>query len=1364
MKQLTNNRSNSPSWPIKALTSAVTIGIVGLVPANSATPTPDRKPIGDLEIYRAAKPGSASIFMMLDTSGSMDKRSIGEDYDSSYSSSCSEDSVNSAKIKAVVYKRKNKLTPSGALFKDDDGNLVKILDLDNTEDTITFTPKGCTNRSGVTRYSRLTRLQIALIELLADRVYNNSNNLKDTGSLPDDYAIGLGNYSYNGNGRSGVVLTPTQELTAEQRVALIEKIKVLQATGGTPTAHAFAESGAYMMGTTTASDIKTVGERGVSGRYYQYRKCVTNDNSLSLDISLNSYVYACSNWGAWSSQPNILPSYDSSVNIAVGNSNDVRYYQGSKNADSGFINSVSIAKAGGKYESPLSSKECSGNGIYLLTDGQPQIVTEDGRNYESLVGSSNRAKTLMNLSLQGVEDPLSVTTCNGLTGGDASGAWGCMASYAALLRNRASNSKGLPIKTATVGFGKSFNGLTGKKTITVNGESKEIVDCDSGFTTGNDKVGQDTRNLCKLGERKGDNQVKTFGDGGFYYTEESDDIAKSIVDFSASLVNIINTAPSGTITIPEDPYRAANQLPYAYLPMLDPDIISAASIWKGNLKKYNLDQGTLFGNGSNKLYKDVAGNLDENTQDVWQTADFQVGNKTANNDIAAGGVYAQLKTPSSGLGTVRTLYVEDYTTAGNKTPILRKVGVNSSGKPFGFDALVDTVAYSQLNQRRLLSFLGFGQVLTNDGQPTTPITTATKDLSLAQPTAEIKLLGGVVHSKPEAISYGSKLDEKGNITNPREDYLLFGSMDGALHLVDAKEGKEEVAIIPRQMLINQPEALVEGSKKADIGKPYFGVDAPWLVKTDYTYDLVGKKVTVDTASGKGMFAYGGLRMGGEAFYGMDINKKSEPKMLFTITPQGVVSTTSAASSTTGFARLGQIWSKPVAAKIRLTKGSNTKKNAAPTDVLIFGGGYDMQYEVDGYVPTTNAPAKGNAIYMINAKTGKLLWSTSSESTTGANVKTDTMINSITGGIAVLDRDNDGLMDHLYAADLGGQVFRADFENARIAQFGFTAVDSFSNKGVTRILDAAPTDKKLAYRFYESPVVSFYRREKGPDTGKLFAMVNVISGNRSAPLSKQRTNTYANRVYGIIDNDVTNKDLYLSGFSKSIVNLTEAKLVNLGTTIPTIGAATAEADRQAKKDAAIASMIGTAKNGTTDAVAATKNGWYYPLTRFDGYNNVRYNKGMGPSTVINNLLYTTVYNPDKIYGNTASCSAKITGGSERQIYCLPYGVCMDNASSTGTGGFTPAGQGIQELAIGAYNAANTDIKVLIGTTTISERIEAANRAKYGKDDFKDDSNIKDLYSGENNGTTQDNGDGSAVEYLFNERYTLQPKAWYERKKQ
>lgn len=1335
MKHQANLRSNRQSWPIKLLTATIMLGLTGPLAQADIT----RKPIGDLEIYKAAKPGTATIFMMLDISGSMDQRSIKNDY-TEFSKDCSEKEIKSDKISLVVYNRTPKLAADGSIIKDDDGNSIMVPDFNSIKDTINYTPEGCESKK-VIRFSRMERLKLALIELIADNVYDNKGKLKDTGTLADDYAIGVGAFSHQSDGKSGYVLSPTRTLTPDQRIELIDQIKGLVANGGTPTAPALAESGAYMMGTRTSPNTKVVGER--KGFFYrEYRQCQKNENTLSYDSNLDENVYACSQWGSWKSNSSTIPNYDTeSGNV---------YYLG-YNAYSGFGNSVESAKTPSKryYQSPLNDDECSGNGIYLLTDGEPSNNISDSDSID-----------IMNRSLTG-SNSLSMSSCDnssstGLSGSSKQG-WGCMATYSQLLRNPANPGK-LPIKTATVGFGKSFAGLTGTRSIIVNGKSKEVIDCDSGNAGKN----SDVRNLCRLGERKGDSEVKTFGDGGFYYTEESSEIAASVVDFASGLVQIINTAPSGTITIPDDPYRASNQLPYAYLPMLDPEIVSANSIWRGNLKKYNLDQGTLFGQSNSKLYKDIAGDLDEDTQDIWQAANFTVEGKTANNDIAAGGVYAQLQAPSDGLGSVRTIYVEDYKTSSDKTPILRKLTVDGSGKPVGFGDLKDTVAYSQINQRRLLSFLGFDDVLTNDGQPTTPLTTLTKNLTLTKPTKETKVLGGVVHSKPEAISYGSTLDEKGNITDEREDYVLFGSMDGALHLVDAADGKEEVAIIPRQMLINQSDALVSGSFKDDIGQPYFGVDAPWLVKTDYNYDLPNKRVTVDTATGKGMFAYGGLRMGGEALYGMNITTKSTPKILFTITPQGVSSATSGKSATTGFERLGQIWSKPVAAKIRLTKGSSTTKNTAPTDVLIFGGGYDMRYEEDDYVPTSTKPAKGSAIYMVNAQTGELIWSTSSAATSGKNVKTDNMINSITGGITVLDRDNDGLIDHIYAADLGGQVFRADFENARIEQFGFAAVSAFSNKGVTRILNVAPTDKKLAYRFYESPIVSFFRREGGPDNGKLFAMVNVISGNRSAPLSILRdNNANANRVYGIIDNDVTHADLFKSGFSKTVANLTEAKLVNLGDEIPKIASQTTDPTRKAKKDAAIAAMIGKAQSGGTAAVAASKNGWYYPLTRFDGYSNVRYNKGIGDSVVINNLLYTSVYNPDKVYGNTASCTAKISGGSERQIYCLPYGVCMEDTSMSGTGGFVPAGQGIQELALGAYNDKNTDIKVLIGTSTITERIKAANRAKYGKDGVKDKSNIKDLYSGTDK-ATQENGDGSAVEYLFNERYTMQPKAWYERK--
>ncbi len=1362
MTYINNKQSKPRTWRIKTLTTAVLVGLtMTSVSVNSAI---NSKRIGDLEIYKAAEQGSATIFMMLDVSSSMDtgsiKRDYGEecdDYEDDYNDESDEPRPDGSYKEDDDYQKivAEKIT---AIVRNDDGSV---------RETVVYEPRGCIIENEYAdknspdskprpRFTRLTRLKMALIELLADEVYKGkagfkpSNKLANKGSLPDSYEIGMGYYS--DAGYEGVVLVPTRALTADQRAELLVAAENLSYNSGTPTAQAIAEAGAYMMGTTTAADdnsIKVVAQRGTNYRGKKsYRNCTSNETTLSYDRLLKANVYACKNdnygydnnrndnWTDWEESSsnrntNNLEVYDTSHGYGK-----VYYYATGNLKYSGFHKSVPTSKKpdGLSYSSPMTADQCSGNGIYFLTDGEPY------RSGDSI------AKNVMNISLRGTSS--SVDQCNALPETRGEAAWGCIGEYATLLRDPANNLLNRPIKTAAVGFGKTFAGLTGTREITVNDKTKIITDCESGSTS------TDARNLCRLGEiqREVNGVDATLGGGGFYYTEESDDIAKSIISFAGELTQIIDTAPSGTITIPNDPYQVSNQLAYAYLPMLDPKIASSTSIWRGNLKKYKLDQGTLFGKNNKKLYKNVAGDLDANTPDLWQK-----NNLTQSNKIDVGGFYAQLKAPNiTNINNIRTIYVEDYEDENKQKTILRKLSV-INGKADGFDnnngtdgfgRLIDTDTYTPLNQRRLLSFMGFDSVLDKDGIPTS--TTSIKDLVLPAPTKEIRVLGGVVHSKPSAVSYSATLDDNGRIDSDldtREDYVLFGSMEGALHLADTKKGEETFAIIPRQMLINQPEALVDGSEKNKIGEPYFGIDAPWLVTTDYKYDLDNKKVKVDTKSKNGMFAYGGLRMGGEAIYGMDISNTAEPKMLFAITPDG---RNNDDGTERRFTRLGQIWSKPTAAKIRWEKDKDPRK------VLIFGGGYDDRYEDDTYSATSNDPARGNAIYMIDAITGRLLWSTSNENGVLRNTKTDEMIHSVVGEITVLDRDNDGLVDHIYAADLGGQVFRADFENARPAKSSIPAIDNFSNKQVVRVLSASNgIDSKLAYRFYERPVVSFYRNQGGANNGKIFALVNVISGNRSAPLSTLRSNnTYANRIYGIIDSDVTRSDLY-TATTLTVKNLTETNLVNLASTLGT-------SPNEAKKKQVQALMIGKAASGNNAAVAA-KNGWYYPLTRFDGYNNVRYNKGVGDSVAINSLLYTTVYNPDKQYSSVNSCSAKISGGSERQLYCLPYGICMDETSKSGTGGFVPAGQGIQELTLGAFNKDNTNLKVLIGTTTITDRILVSNRVDYGVGSkvtndkgVKVDSNIKGL-----TGVTVDSSDGSAPEYIFNERYTFQPKVWYER---
>lgn len=493
---------------------------------------------------------------------------------------------------------------------------------------------------------------------------------------------------------------------------------------------------------------------------------------------------------------------------------------------------------------------------------------------------------------------------------------------------------------------------------------------------------------------------------------------------------------------------------------------------------------------------------------------------------------------------------------------------------------------------------------------------------------------------------------------------------------------------------------------------------------------------------------------------MDLTNLTAPSLVFTLTP-----------STSGLSRLGQIWAKPTMAKIK------TSATDTGTKVLIFGGGYDTCYEDEGYQigtttstltnqrgqacnRATDTQAVGNAVYMVNAKTGALIWSANhtANSVAGAtNTVNTNLVHSIVAGITVLDRNNDGLMDGIYFADLGGQVFRADFTNAgfNTGTKATAATTGFSNTRVVRLLQPAyDTSETVQYnhRFYERPVVSFYRNGSN---NKLFAVVNVLSGDRSSPLSKLRNdNQYADRLYGLFDTDVTLPDaeLFANGFTPSVTDATHQLLA-----LPTAVGTTAPFSLAQKN-----SQINVLKAGATSDGNAV-HGWYYPLTRFDGFANVKYTKGIGRAEVIDSFLYTTAYNPDMAYGTAESCAAKIRGGSERQLYCLPYGICLDDASANGTGGFIRAGQGLQELTLGPRSASLPNQRLLIGTRSIAQRVN--DRVSFGNDANKllqGDAVAQglDMSSQPLAGLDQSLGDGSAPEMIYNERYTFKPITWYE----
>ena len=1195
---------------------------------------------------------------------------------------------------------------------------------------------------------------------------------------------------------------------------------VTKSSSGTPTAHAYAEAGAYMMGTGTGTDSSLnsisniriiydgymVKQKSASEDKQIYFVCVelgTNDttaigatvkqcvnnwpgrdgNNISNGTVSGGIYYPLTTggWGRITNQADFKNKVKDATNKTVDMKNlwdtydtlpvgwryggwlkvaqeplDIEpivgtvwgYGEGitglvsyrtnpftlktdlADNNVGGFRYSAADTKNGSSntYIKGSSKESCDSNGIYFLTDGAPNSTKDSMAraimNY-SLAGSTSISGTPTGL----VSPKLQSNLFPGETGG-----WEYIGEYAKRLYDPARNPAGTSIRTAVAGFGSSFAGIP-KKT-------DGTYDCEAATNI-------DAKNACKWGG-------KEYGNGGFFYAETSLDIANSVQKFITDLNQTINTIPAGTISVPDDPYQTSATLPFAYLPLLEPKVGDNYKVWPGNLKKYDTKNGTLYGRNGSRLYNSKSGALNDSTPDLWQPVPAL---SSGNSAVTAGGFYAQLTAPNlQSPASTRNVFVENYKLGNSGNPIpegVSKIGVNSSGKPTGLSEVNDAAYESGRtllqSKRLLLNFLGYNIPYGDD-----PILDNTLIYNLEMqkylPPSPIRQLGGVVHSKPALVSYSAEVDAAGNVTaDNRDDYLLFGSMDGALHLVDAKSGKEQWALVLQEMFRRQPEALVPGAMMTGSEGLSFGVDAPWLVSAKYRYGsetatggTKTRKVSLykpnandindvtNTSNFLPLAAYGGFRMGADGLYALDLADKNLPKILFSITPDTVNATPVLHQNINGvqtttvngdYSNVGQIWNTVTTARLNQAKGDSKYK-----DVIIFGGGYDMGYENPQFVPNTTT--KGHSVYIADAETGEKIWSWN-----------NSYNHSIVAGVTALDRNNDGLFDHLYFADMGGNVFRADFINEK--------GKAFSNVRVVRILNGSNIGNTvinpIAYRFYNRPVVSFYQ----DSANSLFALINIASGDRSSPLSKHRTDIkQANRVYGIIDSDVTRADVLTAQLSTLTINE-----LNSSTDLVELGGDKLSANTTDAKENLIAPM----KN-------KSKHGWFYPLTRFGGFEKVPHIKAMGDYRVINNYLYVSVYDPNMAYSKKNVCEAQVLGGSEHQLYCLPYGVCMDDSSKTGTGGFISAGEGIQELSLGAVNDKNLNTTVLLGTRPLSERVN--DRLDYGEDGKKGNAPNPFLTGAEitnpNNygSATTAKGDGSMADLLFRDRYVLKPTQWYE----
>jgi len=331
------------------------------------------------------------------------------------------------------------------------------------------------------------------------------------------------------------------------------------------------------------------------------------------------------------------------------------------------------------------------------------------------------------------------------------------------------------------------------------------------------------------------------------------------------------------------------------------------------------------------------------------------------------------------------------------------------------------------------------------------------DEDLDGDTAEPRnAMGDPLHSQPTLVMYG------GTPASPdvTDAVVYIGTNDGYLHAIDPETGAEKWAFIPPEFLPDLAELYANDATSYR----HYGIDGEITVQLD----LVDNDGVIDPSAGEKAYLYFGMRRGGSMYYALDVTYPDSPTVLWKL-------------DSSDLPGVGQTWSTPIPTRIAIGDGSSQNADRL---VLVFGGGYDATQ--DDLTGTTDVV--GNSIYIVDSVTGELLWHASNS---GADRNLPMMNYSIPGDIRVVDLDSDHFADRMYAADMGGQVWRFDIFHGQDPA-------SLVNGGVIAQLGGAPVDPSdplETRRFYYAPDVALVS-----DQGSTFLHIGVGSGHRAHPNS------------------------------------------------------------------------------------------------------------------------------------------------------------------------------------------------------------------------------------------------------------------------
>ena len=543
--------------------------------------------------------------------------------------------------------------------------------------------------------------------------------------------------------------------------------------------------------------------------------------------------------------------------------------------------------------------------------------------------------------------------------------------------------------------------------------------------------------------------------GGLYFQVNSQGAVYNALVRILEQIKAVNST-FASASLPVNATNRAQDQNQVFVPMFRPDV-KIQPRWYGNLKQYQ-----LINSGGSVVLGDAKGQAAINpltgfpapcAKSFWTTGSADLTNYpngywNFGQSVNASGMWNTTMESQSAKGTCPTTSNSPYDDNPDG-PLVEKGGVAEVIRKGNNPAITNSSPTWSPSQRNVLTASSQNSLV--------PLTTAGTGLpaslvnwilgqdvqdengngkgnnGVSSTETRPSVHGDEIHSRPLPVDYGL-----GTVR------VFYGSNDGTLRAVDGSSGQELWAFVPPEFYTPAPAAYTPGAIPATTPTglerlmwsgmtdavqnqispivAYFGTPAgvtPTPVPKDYYYDgsigLYESAVNAQGAPGA-VWIYPTMRRGGRMLYGLDVTNVSTPGLLWKFgCPNLGNDTNCVPSSGANPTSMGQTWSTPSVAPAALGHSS---------PVIVVGGGYDGCEDSNLPNPATTinpatakpycpTPQKGAGVYVLDARTGTQL----------AFFATT---RSVAADVALISIATVGAVDHAYAADTGGNIYRIDF--------------------------------------------------------------------------------------------------------------------------------------------------------------------------------------------------------------------------------------------------------------------------------------------------------------------------------------------------